>query len=337
MANVTLDITGQIDFESNATRDQSCHIVLFTLVNSKGEVLTNRTATGCWLKALAIRPKDTEDICLPDNVNPFIFNITASTDTLDFCQTTGCDVYLRIYIIPCCRVSDSITFGFTNDPINLKYEIYDLTTDTSWCSPNAIATTSGVNTLDGYAVKDIKLNNPSLYNCNKYMKGSNATIGNAFNNFYYGTCALSQGAPSSSINNFSLPAGLPSAFTDLRLYLEYCFRPLQDDNFDLAPPNKCCNVCKNYTVGFNNTTGSDVTIFVLYQSCTNGVITTDTQTITNGTNFSQTYCAVEGSIVATVYNSTTYHGTRTESELDGTNPPSITTGSDCRTCQNYFN
>lgn len=329
MATLSLTISGAIEFQSNATKDQSCHLVLYTLLDKNKQPIVN-SADSCWLKAIAIRPKNTSDLVLPDNCDPFIYNINQQFD-INTCLLTGCPVYLGIYVIPCCRIAqdvDSTGWVFGNDTYNLQYESVDLTSNATYCSP---AVLGAIDTLDGYAYKIISLSSPQYYRCSRYiLNQQNQGILNNIDRIRYATCGLNNSSPAQSLLTYNLPAGLPTHVLNFSVAANtdayFCFGGIFANQYFTEVNNalNCCDSCTNYSISY--TPSFDGNILVIYQDCDSGQIQHITAAITNGTPYTlNNICAVTGSFFAIAYDNT--------SQAILVAPIS---GSACRTCPNTY-
>ncbi len=286
MATVNVEINGYLEFQSNATRDQGCHLVYMTFVDKSGKSVIKSTQD--WWKYFAIRLKNSVNV---GDYNPFQYNFSFN-ENIDICRTLGCDVRLRIYIIPCCRVT--ATLGtFKVDPSNPLFEIAAITTPTQ---PNP--------SWDGFAIYEYVIQNESFYNkCFNYVV-SNPISSNNLSQILSG----SQGCPTAENESIN-PSDMGSFHNNDAVLNEYVgFRfcvtnEITNNNNIERLTEECCNECKSYRV----TVGSDATntsLYIVYQSCNSGQFITEVYDIsTTGVNL--TICAKKGSIFAHKYNSGT--------------------------------
>ncbi len=317
----SISIQGSIQFQSNSTKEQSCHIVAYTLVNAEGRILTSNL--GRWLRVVAIRPKNTSDIVLPGNTNPFVYNINETFNLID-CNFVGCNIFLRVYVIPCCRINQDVTGSILNDPKNPLYDVVDLTTNGAFNPP---ITSLG---NDGYAYKDILLHNPAMYRCKKF-KAIASIPGIGFYNVLTSPssklkCLMNASLTSGPIN---VPSALASPpYNSMVLpNIEICtnFDVFTINNFEEITDKNgiCCNRCDARNV---NTVVNDGNRYVaVYQDCNTGDIVLD-EVVASGSNVTvnKNYCVVTNSFFAYIYNGSTFI------------PVSSTTTGECRNCPNLF-
>ncbi|GIU70116.1 MAG: hypothetical protein KatS3mg002_1352 [Candidatus Woesearchaeota archaeon] len=286
MATVNIQINGYLEFQSNATRDQGCHLVYMTFVDKNGNSVI-KTTQGWW-KYFAIRLKNNVNV---GDYNPFQYNFSFD-EYIDICRTLGCDVRLRIYIIPCCRAN--ATLGpFTADTSNPLFEIATINTPTQ---PNA--------SWDGFAIYEYVIQNESFYNkCFNYVV-SNPISSNNLSQIL----SNNSGCPTAENENITPSNMILFHNNDVVLneYVGFRFcttNEITNNNNIERLTEECCNECKSYRV----VVGPDAvntSLYIVYQSCNNGQFITDRYDIST-TGVDVTICAKKGSIFAHKYNSAT--------------------------------
>lgn len=288
MATVNVEINGYLEFQSNATRDQGCHLVYMTFVDKDGNSII-KSPQGWW-KYFAIRLKNSVNV---GDYNPFQYNFSFN-ENIDICRTLGCDVRLRIYIIPCCRANNATLRQFEDDASNPLFQIASITTPTQ---PNA--------SWDGFAIYEYVIQNESFYN-----KCFNYEVSNPISSFNLNQILSgSEGCPTAE-NETIIPSDMiqfhnHDAVLDQYVGFRFCTRnEITTNNSNIKRLTEgCCNECKSYIVKV----GSDATntsLYIVYQSCNSGQFITEVYDIsTEGVNL--TICAKKGSIFAHKYNSYT--------------------------------
>lgn len=286
MAAVNIEINGYLEFQSNATRDQGCHLVYMTFVDKDGKSVI-KSPQGWW-KYFAIRLKNSVNV---GDYNPFQYNFSFDED-IDICRTLGCDVRLRIYIIPCCRAN--ATLGqFVDDASNPLFQIATINTPTQ---PDA--------SWDGFAIYEYVIQNESFYNkCFNYVV-SNPISSNNLSQILSG----SEGCPTAE-NEIIIPSNMSLFHNNDAVLNEYvgfrfCVTNEITNNSNIERfTEECCNECKSYrvTVGLDP---QNTSLYIVYQSCDNGQIISEMYDIST-TGVYLTICAKKGSIFAHKYNSNT--------------------------------
>jgi len=324
----SISIQGSIQFQSNSTKEQSCHIIGYTLVDVNGNILTSNL--GRWLRVVAIRPKNTSDVVLPGNTNPFVYNINETFNLID-CNFVGCNIFLRVYVIPCCRINQDVTGSILNDPNNPLYDIVDLTTNGTFNPP---ITSLG---NDGYAYKDVLLHNPAMYRCKKFKfipVSSGVAMGSdvyfLLTNPTKNKCNLTSsmtGTTPISVNSLLNTTHSNIPLNNMIVCLSSNTTEQSTSRADMIDVTDktgiCCNTCRNYSFSsFNIPDGQ--TLVIVYQVCDGGNVAV--VEVTGPTNYTQTYCAVEGSFFAYLWNGTTY--TSATYNVDNS--------TNCRNCPNLL-
>lgn len=335
---VNLRVSANIEFTSTSHRDESCHLILMTLANNKGDIVVSAT-NNCWLFARCIKPRDTSDIVLPDNTNPYMYRLDV-TFPVDFCLLVGCPYYVRIVVIPCCRTDINInSLSFSNDTSNPKYLVAGI-------PPGAICSISNIvnNGYDGYYAIDVPLKDSQYYRCKRYiinqkcqtrLRNILGSLGAPFcNGLNYIPCPLNKGATTNLVTNqFYISTSLPNHVLDYNLLgvvkdTYFCFSGLFASDY-LTEVNdiSCCGNCYSYSVSYENGNSFMVNLLVIYQDCNDGMLKTQIINIPAGSqDMINITCAVEGSVFGLVYDNASF-----------VTNANISLGSACNNCGNFMN
>jgi hypothetical protein len=286
MATVNVEINGYLEFQSNATRDQGCHLVYMTFVDKDGKSVI-KSPQGWW-KYFAIRLRNNVNV---GDYNPFQYNFSFD-ENIDICRTLGCDVRLRIYIIPCCRVT--ATLGtFTDDPSNPLFEIATITTPTQ---PNP--------SWDGFAIYEYIIQNESFYNkCFNYVV-TNAISSNSLSQILSNSTGCpTQESESLTPSNMSLFHNNDAVLSEY-IGFRFCSTSEIANNDSIERvTDECCDECKSYRIAVSSDPANTF-LYVVYQSCNDGQFVTEEYDI-SASGVDITICAKKGSIFAHKYNSGT--------------------------------
>ncbi len=325
MADIILN--AQLQFQSNSTRDQGCHLIIMQFLKDDGTVL-NDTPSGCPLKMFAIRLKNVASNCnyLPDNQNPFIYNFNNSTNPFQVqdCLLNGCVRKVRIIVIPCCRSTlDLSSMTWVTDSNNPNFEI----------NSTAISCTNYQNYIPnngGYAQMDVEIQNPTWHRCRKYSVWGDV-LNNILTNTSYTKCTGGNG----TINPVSTGCSnqtdlLNSIYIPFDYSIKICANTISNSinliNLDDITDRytECCN-CVTGTIsllqGFNQ-------FIIFYQSCDgDNIVNTNTS---GGSNISIP-CHRKGSLFVIGYNIDTQTGNCSNGQLITNYTVTY------NTCSNYCN
>jgi len=327
-------LTAQIQFQSNSTRDNGCHLIILQFIKDNGDVLDD-TPSGCPLKIFAIRLKNTTNNCnyIPDNHNPFIYNLNFEDNRVPECLLNGCVRKVRIIVVPCCRTSINVSsLSWTNDPDNQYFEIatnISCTTYKNYIPDNG-----------GYAQMDVEIQNPTWYRCRKYK--ITTSLNAIRNNLRYDNCIDNIGGTSSTNDIPSIPVDSECGMDYVQNYVfseSYpfiiCAKKISLGSSVINTENvtdkytECCNCIRH---NFSLTPGSDYGYLVIYQECLNGQVKIERLNINTSTrNFN--VCAIKNSVRIIKYS---LSGTICQPDTSIVNIPITYSNTPCNECNDLF-